>query len=240
MQPSDVMLAVTGLAVRYGAIEAVRGLDLTVMRGQIVAVLGANGAGKTSTLAAIAGLIPMAAGQVMLDGSPVAGLPAETLARRGIGLVPEGRRVFAGLTVAENLLLGGAVHGAPALRATRIREMEDRFPILGERRDQKAGLLSGGEQQMLAIARALMAAPRLLLMDEPSLGLAPQMVERVFDLIAALRAEGLTILLVEQNVPMSLDIADHAIVLANGRVALAGTAAELAASEKVRHAYMAL
>ena len=234
------MLTVAGLCVRYGPIEAVRSLDLTVAKGQLVAVLGANGAGKTSTLAAIAGLVPVAAGQITFEGVPITGLPAEVLARRGIGLVPEGRRVFAGLTVAENLLLGGAVHAAPVQRRARIAEMEHRFPILAERRHQKAGLLSGGEQQMLAIARTLMAAPRLLLMDEPSLGLAPQMVERVFDLIAALRAEGITILLVEQNVPMSLDIADHGIVLANGRVALAGPAADLATSDKVRHAYLAV
>ncbi len=239
MQGEPPMLSVRGLQVRYGAVEAVRGIDLDVGRGEIVALLGANGAGKTSTLAAIAGLVPAAAGMVRLDGVAMTGLPTERLARQGIGLVPEGRRVFAGLTVAENLALGGAVHAPAAERRARLRAMEARFPILGERRDQKAGLLSGGEQQMLAIARALMAAPRLLLMDEPSLGLAPQMVERVFDLIAALRAEGLTILLVEQNVPMSLDIADRGIVLANGRVALAGPARELAASDAVRGAYLA-
>jgi branched-chain amino acid transport system ATP-binding protein len=234
------MLEVRGLQVRYGAVEAVRGIDLTVEKGQIVALLGANGAGKTSTLSAIAGLIPAAGGEVSFEGAPITGLPAEVLARCGIGLVPEGRRIFASLSVAENLILGGAVHAAPPERRARLARMEDRFPILAERRHQKAGLLSGGEQQMLAIARALMAGPRLLLMDEPSLGLAPQMVERVFDLIVALRDEGLTILLVEQNVPMSLDIADRAVVLANGRAVLSGSAAELAASDKVRSAYMAV
>ncbi|WP_438270306.1 ABC transporter ATP-binding protein [Rubellimicrobium arenae] len=232
-------LSVTGLRVRYGPIEAVRGLDLEVGPGEIVALLGANGAGKTSTLSAIAGLVPPSGGRILLDGEDVTGLPAEALARRGVGLVPEGRRVFASLTVAENLLLGGAVHAPPPERRARLRRMEDRFPVLGERRDQKAGLLSGGEQQMLAIARVLMAAPRLLLMDEPSLGLAPQMVERVFDLIAQLRSEGLTILLVEQNVPMSLDIANHGVVLANGRVSLRGTARDLLASDAVRGAYLA-
>lgn len=234
------MLAVRNLQVRYGAVEAVRGLDLTVPAGALVALLGANGAGKTSTLAAIAGLVPVAGGTITFDGQPVTGLSAELLARRGVGLVPEGRRVFAGLTVAENLTLGGAVHAAPAERRRRLADMEARFPVLAERRHQKAGLLSGGEQQMLAIARALMARPRLLLMDEPSLGLAPQMVERVFDLIAALRAEGITILLVEQNVPMSLDVADSGVVLANGRAVLDGTAAELAASDRVRNAYLAV
>jgi branched-chain amino acid transport system ATP-binding protein len=233
------MLQVAALSVRYGAVEAVRSLDLSVGKGEIVALLGANGAGKTSALSAIAGLVPAAAGQVILDGVDVTGQSAEALSRRGVALVPEGRRVFAGLTVAENLTLGGAAHADPATRRDRARQMEDRFPILHERRDQKAGLLSGGEQQMLAIARALMSDPRLLLMDEPSLGLAPQMVERVFDLIAALRAEGLTILLVEQNVPMSLDIADRAVVLANGRVALTGAARELATSDALRSAYLA-
>jgi branched-chain amino acid transport system ATP-binding protein len=233
------MLDVAALSVRYGAVEAVRGLDLTVGRGEIVALLGANGAGKTSALSAIAGLVPAAGGRVTLDGADVTGLAAEALSRRGVALVPEGRRIFAGLTVAENLALGGAAHADAATRRARAAEMEARFPILAERRAQKAGLLSGGEQQMLAIARALMSGPRLLLMDEPSLGLAPQMVERVFDLIAALRAEGLTILLVEQNVPMSLDIADRAVVLAKGRVALAGPARDLAASDALRSAYLA-
>ena len=153
--------------------------------------------------------------------------------------MPEGRRIFASLTVAENLWLGGAAHGSTAERHRLQQEMEDRFPILRERTRQKAGLLSGGEQQMLAIARALMARPKLLLLDEPSLGLAPQMVEKVFDLIAALRKEGLTILLVEQNVPMSLEIADRGIVLANGRIALSGTGAELLHNSGVTNAYMA-
>jgi branched-chain amino acid transport system ATP-binding protein len=233
------VLAVRNLQVRYGAVEAVRGLDLTVPGGALVALLGANGAGKTSTLAAIAGLVPVAGGTVQFEGQDVTGLGPESLARRGIGLVPEGRRVFAGLTVAENLTLGGAVHAPTAERRRRLAALEARFPVLAERRHQRAGLLSGGEQQMLAIARALMARPRLLLMDEPSLGLAPQMVERVFDLIAELRAEAITILLVEQNVPMSLDVADSGVVLANGRAVLAGTAAELAASDRVRGAYLA-
>jgi branched-chain amino acid transport system ATP-binding protein len=233
------MLRVENLVVRYGPVEAVRSIDLSVGKGEIVALLGANGAGKTSTLSAIAGLAKPASGIITLDGQLIHGLSAETLSQRGLGLVPEGRRIFASLTVSENLLLGGARHAAPSERQARQERMEKRFPILRERRNQKAGLLSGGEQQMLAIARALMAAPRILLMDEPSLGLAPQMVETVFDLIAELRAEGLTILLVEQNVPMSLDIADHAVVLANGRVATSGKASELAQSASIRSAYLA-
>jgi branched-chain amino acid transport system ATP-binding protein len=233
------MLNVEKLVVCYGPVEAVRGIDLAVGQGEIVALLGANGAGKSSTLASIAGLVRPSSGTITFGGKPIAGLPPEALSRAGIGLVPEGRRIFAGLTVAENLWLGGASHATTAERRKRQEEMEERFPILRERTGQKAGLLSGGEQQMLAIARALMSKPRLLLLDEPSLGLAPQMVERVFDLISALRTEGHTILLVEQNVPMSLAIADHGVVLANGKVAMAGTGAELASNDKISEAYLA-
>lgn len=231
------MLDVASLTVRYGAIEAVRGLDLGVASGEIHAILGANGAGKSSTLAGICGLVP-SQGQVTFEGQDIMGRPPEEIARMGIGLIPEGRRIFSSLTVAENLLLGGAEHASPTELRKRADEMRERFPVLGERSAQKAGLLSGGEQQMLAIARALMARPKLLLMDEPSLGLAPQMVEAVFDLIVELKAEGLTILLVEQNVPMSLDIADHALVLAQGRASYRGTAAEVAASDAVQGAYL--
>lgn len=233
------MLVVEKLAVRYGAVEAVRGIDLTVKQGEIVALLGANGAGKSSTLAAIAGLVRPASGSITYGGKPITGLPPETLSRSGIGLVPEGRRIFASLTVAENLWLGGASHATAIERKHRQAEMEERFPILRERTRQKAGLLSGGEQQMLAVARAMMAKPKLLLLDEPSLGLAPQMVEKVFDLIASLRAEGLTILLVEQNVPMSLAIADRGVVLANGRVSMAGSGVELSRNSEISEAYLA-
>ena len=169
------------------------GRHLDVAAGEIHAILGANGAGKSSTLVGISGLVP-SQGKIEFEGTDISGLPPETIARMGIGLIPEGRRIFAGLTVAENLLLGGAEHASPVERKKRADEMRERFPILQERSTQKAGLLSGGEQQMLAIARALMARPRLLLMDEPSLGLAPQMVETVFDLIVELKSEGLTIL----------------------------------------------
>ncbi len=233
------MLSVEGLVVRYGPIEAVRGIGFQVKRGEVFALLGANGAGKSSTLAAIAGLVKPASGAIAYDGRPVNGLPPETLSRAGIGLVPEGRRIFASLTVAENLWLGGAAHGSATERYRLQQEMEERFPILRERTRQKAGLLSGGEQQMLAIARALMTRPKLLLLDEPSLGLAPQMVEKVFDLIASLRKEGHTILLVEQNVPMSLEIADRGIVLANGRIAVEGSGAELLSNSGVTNAYLA-
>jgi branched-chain amino acid transport system ATP-binding protein len=237
--PDLTMLAVEKLVVNYGPVEAVRGITFAVKQGEIAALLGANGAGKSSTLAAIVGLVKPASGTITYGGKSITGFPPETLSRLGIGLVPEGRRIFASLSVAENLWLGGASHLSTADRKQRQAEMEDRFPILRERTQQKAGLLSGGEQQMLAIARALMAKPRLLLLDEPSLGLAPQMVEKVFDLIASLRSEGLTILLVEQNVPMSLAIADHGVVLANGRVAMTGTGAELSRDSKISDAYLA-
>jgi branched-chain amino acid transport system ATP-binding protein len=233
------MLAVENLVMRYGAIEAVRGISFEVGQGEIVALLGANGAGKSTTLASIAGLLKPTSGTIKYDGRPVSGLPPETLSRQGVSLVPEGRRVFASLSVAENLWLGGASHASSEERRARQSVLEDRFPILRERTRQKAGLLSGGEQQMLAIARALMSKPKLLLLDEPSLGLAPQMVERVFDLITSLRDEGITILLVEQNVPMSLAIADRGIVLANGRIAMSGTGAELARDSRISETYLA-
>jgi len=232
------MLNVEGLKIRYGEVEAVRRVDLAVGEGEIVALVGANGAGKSSTLGAVAGLVPAAAGKVVLDGADVTGLAPETIARRGVALVPEGRRIFSSLSVAENLRLGGAMHlPAPDMRA-REEEMLDLFPILRRYHQIKGGNLSGGEQQMLAIARALMSKPRLILLDEPSLGLAPQIIDTVFDLIADLRRKGLTVLLVEQNVALALEIADRATVLSNGEVALAGTARELATSDLVRQAYL--
>ena len=232
------MLKVEALRIRYGEVEAVRRVDLAVGSGEIIALVGANGAGKSSTLSAIAGLVRPAAGTVTFDGSDITGLAAEVIARRGVSLVPEGRRIFASLTVADNLRLGGAVPLTAAEARGRAEEMLDLFPLQRRYHRNKGGNLSGGEQQMLAIARALMAKPRLLLLDEPSLGLAPQMIDTVFDLIADLRRNGLTILLVEQNVALALEIADSATVLANGEVVLAGTAKELATSDLVRQAYL--
>jgi branched-chain amino acid transport system ATP-binding protein len=232
------VLKVDALSIRYGEVEAVRRVDLEVGRGEIIALVGANGAGKSSTLGAIAGLVRPAAGTVTFDGHDITGLPAEVIARRGVSLVPEGRRIFASLTVADNLRLGGAVHLPASEARAREEEMLDLFPILRRYHRNKGGNLSGGEQQMLAIARALMGKPRMLLLDEPSLGLAPQMIDTVFDLIADLRRNGLTILLVEQNVALALEIADRATVLANGEVVLAGTARELATSDLVRQAYL--
>ena len=232
------MLSVSSLSVVYGEVEAVSRVDFALEKGQVLALVGANGAGKSSTLGAIAGLVRPAGGAIRLDGRDIAGLPAEQIARMGVALVPEGRRIFQSLTVAENLRLGGAVHQSAADLKERMAEMLDLFPILRRYFQNKGGNLSGGEQQMLAIARALMSRPRLLLLDEPSLGLAPQVIDAVFDLIEQLKHRGLTILLVEQNVSLALDVAEHAVVLANGAVALTGPAAELANSDLVRQAYL--
>lgn len=231
------MLDVTQLRVKYGEAMAVRGVSLSVPQGAIVVLLGANGAGKSSTLNAIMGLVP-AAGGISFEGADLSGLPTEAIVQRGLSLTPEGRRVFPGLTVAENLHLGGAAHASGQALAQRIEAELTRFPILRERYHQKAGLLSGGEQQMLAIARALMPAPRLLLLDEPSLGLAPLIVDQVFDLILSLKARGITILLVEQNAARALEIADHGYVLQTGEIVLAGAGQELAASDLVKQAYL--
>lgn len=237
-QRTDTLLSIEGLTVSYGEVEAVRGVDLSVQRGEIVTLLGANGAGKSSTLNALVGLAPRKARKITFEGTEIGNLPPEFIVRRGMTLVPEGRRVFATLTVAENLMLGGAKHAARGPRAEVKAQMLDLFPILAERLHQKAGSLSGGEQQMLAIARALMSSPHLLLLDEPSLGLAPQVVDRIFDLISSLRARGLTILLVEQNVAQSLDIADRGYVMVNGLIELTGSASELRASPEIQNAYL--
>jgi branched-chain amino acid transport system ATP-binding protein len=233
------MLTVTGLNVHYGPIHAVRGVDLSVEAGSVTALLGANGAGKTTTLMAIAGARKISSGRIVFEGEDIAGRAVEDNVRAGIAVVPEGRRVFASLSVEENLRLAGSLTGDAAAAAERRERMMEQFPILAERRAQKAGLLSGGEQQMLAVARALMSAPKLLLLDEPSLGLAPLMVNRVFDIIEDLKETGIAILLVEQNVPMSLEVAERAVVLTNGRISASGTAAELAGSDLVRRGYMA-
>lgn len=233
-----LLLDVAGLCVSYGAVEAVRGVDLQVRSGEIVTLLGANGAGKSSTLNALVGLAPRKAQRLRFRGAEISALAPEMIVRSGMTLVPEGRRVFANLTVAENLLLGGAKHGARGSLAQVEAEMLALFPILAQRLHQKAGSLSGGEQQMLSIARALMSSPDLLLLDEPSLGLAPQVVDQIFELISGLRDRGLTVLLVEQNVAQSLEIADRGYVMVNGRVEITGSAAELRASPEIRDAYL--
>jgi len=232
------VLHVEGLRVDYGPIKAVRSVDLRVEQGEIVALLGANGAGKSSLLNAVAGLAPVSAGRIELDGRNIAGRPAEQVVRAGVALVPEGRRVFPRLSVRDNLRLGGASQRDPELRTRTLAELLDRFPVLRERLAQQAGTLSGGEQQMLAVARALMSAPRLLLLDEPSLGLAPIVVQEIFRLVESLRAGGTTILLVEQNVHLALGIADRGYVMVTGQIDAEGQAHELRESGGIEEAYL--
>jgi branched-chain amino acid transport system ATP-binding protein len=234
------LLAVENLVVRYGPITAVRAVSLRVQEGEIVALLGANGAGKSSLLNAVAGLVPVAEGRVLFRGEPVQRLPPERIVARGLALTPEGRRVFSRLSVDVNLRLGAATQrDREALRATRKRVLE-LFPVLADRLAQDAGTLSGGEQQMLAIGRSLMADPALLMLDEPSLGLAPQVVDRIFELMERLRDGGTTILLVEQNVDRALRIADRAYVLKGGAVEAQGAAQELRRSAEIERAYLGI
>lgn len=235
----ETALNIQGLHVRYGPIHAVQGIDLSVPMGGITALLGANGAGKTTTVMAIAGALPVASGAVSLFGTDMTGAAPDAIVRAGVAISPEGRRVFAQLTVEENLVLAGSILRDDTLSAKRVAEMKERFPILGERSQQMAGLLSGGEQQMLAVGRALMSGPRLLLLDEPSLGLAPQVVDQIFDIVEELKSAGISILLVEQNAALALDIADHAVVLANGTVAAAGAPSDLANDAVLQAAYLA-
>jgi branched-chain amino acid transport system ATP-binding protein len=232
------LLEVEGLAVNYGPIKAVRDVGLTVDSGEIVTVLGANGAGKSTSLQAIVGLLPIQQGRVRFNGTDITGESTERIVRRGLTLTPEGRRIFAPLTVEENLRIGAATQARGGDVSALWDQMMELFPILATRRRQLAGTLSGGEQQQLTIARSLMSKPSLLLLDEPSLGLAPIVVELIFDLIGRLRKLGLTILLVEQNVHQALDIADRGYVLSGGMVVLAGTAAELKVSPDVQKAYL--
>ena len=231
------MLEVLDLETAYGPVRALRGVSFDVPKGTITAVLGANGAGKTSLLRTLSGLVRPRAGRIVLDGADVSRTPVEQLVRRGMAHVPEGRGVIAELSVEENLRLGGLWRGDGGRGG--LDEMYDLFPRLGERRGQPAHTLSGGERQMLAIGRALMAKPRLLLLDEPSLGLAPQVTARIMGLLARLRDEsGLTVLLVEQNAKSALSIADRGIVLNLGRVVASDTPAALSADDGLRHAYL--
>ena len=232
------MLVATDIEVSYGPIKAVRGVSVHAEQGEIVALLGANGAGKSSLLNAIAGLVPVVAGRVEFGGADVTNLAAEDIVRRGISLTPEGRRVFPRMTVAENLQLGALPQRHRAAAAQALDRVHSLFPVLRERASQHAGTLSGGQQQMLAIGRSLMAGPRLLLLDEPSLGLAPILVDQIFELIATLRSQGTTLIVVEQNAMRSLEIADRAYIFANGVVDAAGDADDLKLSAAVRQAYM--
>jgi len=231
-------LRIEGLAVGFRNTLAVKGIDVAVTPGQVVCLIGANGAGKTTTMRAVSGLVRPRAGRVLFDGQDITGRSAHAIAAAGLRQVPEGRQVFAELTVADNLALGAYLSPSRAESARRRDAVLARFPRLRERLAQLAGSMSGGEQQMLAFGRALMGAPRLLLLDEPSMGLAPLFVEEIFAAIADLKREGTTILLVEQNASAALDVADYAYVIETGRIVLQGDAASIAADPAVVAAYL--
>ena len=232
------MLRIADLNVYYGAIHALKGISLEVHQGEIVTLIGANGAGKSTTLRTISGLIAPKSGAVDFEGQGIAGLGAHDIVRRGISQVPEGRRIFADMTVLENLELGAFIRNDKDGIASDMEMVFTRFPRLKERISQQAGTLSGGEQQMLAMGRALVSRPRLLLLDEPSMGLAPLLIKEIFSIIVDINKAGTTILLVEQNANMALSIANRAYVLETGRITLSGGAKDLAASEEVRKAYL--
>ena len=233
---SDIILSVKDLQVNYGGIEAVKGISFDVPAGDIVTLIGANGAGKSTTLKAIAGLVKPRSGSIELEGTNITGKDSSDIVARGVTLVPEGRRVFANMTVLENIKIGAY------LRKDSLDEdiawVFDLFPRLKEREWQLAGTLSGGEQQMLAVARALMSRPKVLMMDEPSLGLAPLVVKGIFDIIREINKQGVTVLLIEQNANMALKTADYAYVLETGRIGLSGTGKELLTNEDVKKAYL--
>jgi branched-chain amino acid transport system ATP-binding protein len=236
---TDALLAVQGLRAGYGETEVLRGIDLDVGRGEIVAVLGANGVGKSTLNRAVSGVLPPRAGAIRFDGHAIDCERPKAIVARGLIHVPEGRHIFANLTVRENLDLGS--YRRAAERRTQNRErVFALFPRLAERQSQRAGTLSGGEQQMLAIGRGLMAEPRLIILDEPSLGLSPRLVEELFALIARIHAEGVAILLVEQNLVQSLEVADRAYILAEGQFVMSGTAAEIGANPDLKRAYLGL
>ena len=232
-----MLLEVRGLAVRYGGIRAVKGIDLDIDAGELVCLIGANGAGKSSTLRAICGLVPAHAGTVRYAGVDIVGMPVYERPRRGLVMVPEGRGIFPQLTVEENLAMGAFSRNDSGVAADLDRQFGI-FPRLKERRAQTAGTLSGGEQQMLAIGRALMARPKLLLLDEPSMGLAPILVAKIFGIVREIAAQGVTILLVEQNARMALETASRGYVMESGAVALAADARQLLSDPRVREAYL--
>jgi len=231
-------LEVRGLRLGYNRTDAVKAIDLDVAEGAVVSLIGANGAGKTTTLRGLSGLLKARGGSVKFRGTEMAGQSAYKVARAGIVQVPEGRQVFANMTIEENLRMGAYLVPDPAQISRRRQGVLDRFPRLGERLQQLAGLLSGGEQQMLAMGRALMAEPKLLLLDEPSMGLAPLFIEEIFQIIRTLKAEGRTILLVEQNAQAALEVSDHAYVLETGTIKLQGPAHEIANNPDVIAAYL--
>jgi branched-chain amino acid transport system ATP-binding protein len=234
------LLEVKGLRAGYGDVPVLRGIDLAIQAGSITALIGANGAGKTTLLRTISGIIPADAGSVRYDGQNILGMPPQEIVRAGLVQVPEGRRLFPDMTVFENLLVGSASPNARPRRDENLAMVFELFPKVRERGGQRAGTLSGGEQQMVAIARALMASPRLLLLDETSLGLAPIVVDEIFVAVRRLAAQGMTILVVEQNTALALEIADHGYVLEQGRFAMEGPAAGLMADPRVKQAYLGI
>lgn len=232
------MLNIENINVYYGAIHAIKDISINVTEGEIVTLIGANGAGKSTTLRTISGLLKPKTGKINFEGKDIAGMPAQAIVKQGISQVPEGRRVFANMTVLENLELGAYIRNDKAGIREDMNSVFERFPRLLERKVQLAGTLSGGEQQMLAMGRALMSRPRLLLLDEPSMGLAPLLVKEIFSIVKEINQTGTTVLLVEQNANMALSIAHKAYVLETGRITLSGDAKKLAASEEVRKAYL--
>lgn len=234
------MLKVTGLETAYGRLKALHGVSIEVSAGSIVTLIGANGAGKTTLLLSIGGILKPTAGEITFEGERIDGRPSWEIVKRGIAVCPEGRRVWPQMTVLENLEMGGYIISAPTELRRRIDAVFAHFPILAERQSQQAGSLSGGEQQMLAIGRALMARPKLLLLDEPSLGLAPIVVERLSEIIKGIRETGTTIVIVEQNAFMALNMADYGYVLEVGRVSLAGPARDLLSNDTVRRSYLGI
>jgi branched-chain amino acid transport system ATP-binding protein len=232
------LLEVKDLQVYYGVIQALKGISFEVNEGEIVTLIGANGAGKTTTMQSIIGLIPTRGGSVVFDGQDITKTPCHKIVHLGMAQVPEGRRIFQELTVYENLLMGGFSQKDKAQIKADIEKIYERFPRLSERRNQIAGTLSGGEQQMLAMGRALMSHPKLLMLDEPSMGLSPLYVTEIFEIIKKIKSEGTTVLLVEQNANMALQVADRAYVLETGRIIMDGKASDLMNDERVRKAYL--
>lgn len=232
------LLEVEDLRVAYGKIEAVKGISFSVEAGQVVTLIGTNGAGKTTTLRTLSGLLSPLGGTIRFDGKPLSGVPAHKIVALGLAHSPEGRHIFPRLTIAENLQLGAFLRKDADGIAADVRKVYDLFPILGERRTQAAGTLSGGEQQMLAMGRALMSRPKLLMLDEPSMGLSPIMMQKIMQTIAELKAQGTTILLVEQNAQAALSLADHGHVMEIGKIVLSGTGETLLHDESVRKAYL--
>ena len=233
-----MLISVQKLDVYYGPIQALHDVNLEVNQGEIVAIIGNNGAGKSTLLKTISGLVKPQNGQILFEGKSIGGAPADAIVKMGIAHTPEGRMVFPDLSVEMNLLAGAYTRTDRAGIKEDMQKYYEKFPILGERRNQKAGLMSGGEQQMLAIARSLMSRPKLLMLDEPSLGLAPVVVDDVYKIINEIAADGTTILLIEQNATRALNVADHAYILTNGSIEMSGTGQELAANDDVRKAYL--